>query len=84
MRTTVTLDPDVSAHVHRVMRERGITFKEALHAVLRRGLGLDEPAERVVTPTFSLGEPSVPLDGALRLAADLEDDELARRLARGT
>jgi hypothetical protein len=37
-----------------------------------------EPA--IETPTFSMGEPTVPLDGALRLAADLEDEELVRRL----
>jgi hypothetical protein len=82
MRTTVTLDPDVEAHVRRVMRERGVSFKQALNDAVRRGF--EGPKLATVTPTFSMGEPTVPLDGALRLAADLEDDDLVRRLAKGS
>jgi hypothetical protein len=84
MRTTVTLDPDVEAHVRRVMRERGLSFKQALNDAVRRGFATTSQEPATVTPTFSMGEPTVPLDGALRLAADLEDDELVRRLAQGS
>jgi hypothetical protein len=84
MRTTVTLDPDVEAHVRRVMRERGVTFKQALNDAVRRGFEAAPQEPVIATPTFSMGEPTVPLDGALRLAADLEDDELVRRLAQGS
>jgi hypothetical protein len=84
MRTTVTLDPDVEAHVRRVMRERGLTFKQALNDAVRRGFEVAPKEPAIATPTFSMGEPTVPLDGALRLAADLEDDELVRRLAQGS
>jgi hypothetical protein len=84
MRTTVTLDPDVEAHVRRVMRERGLSFKQALNDAVRRGFEAAPQRPAVATPTFSMGAPTVPLDGALRLAADLEDDELVRRLAQGT
>jgi hypothetical protein len=84
MRTTVTLDPDVEAHVRRVMRERGSTFKQALNDAVRRGFETGPKPPATTTPTFSMGEPTVPLDGALRLAADLEDDELVRRLAQGS
>jgi hypothetical protein len=84
MRTTVTLDPDVEAHVRRVMRERGLTFKQALNDAVRRGFEAAPQGSVVATPTFSMGEPTVPIDGALRLAADLEDDELVRRLAQGS
>lgn len=42
MRTTVTLDPDVDALIKRDMRERGLTFKQALTTpcarVSRQGL----------------------------------------------
>jgi hypothetical protein len=82
MRTTVTLEPDVEAHVRRVMRERGLSFKQALNDAVRRGFEGTEAA--VVTPTFSMGEPTVPLDSALRLAADLEDDEFVRRMSVGS
>jgi hypothetical protein len=79
MRTTVTLAPDVRALVERRMAEQGLTFGEALNGALRSALAPRE--EDQGTPTFSMGEPSVPVEKALRLAAELEDDELARRLS---
>jgi len=39
LRTRVTLDPDVAAELRVLMRERGITFMEAINQTLRRGLG---------------------------------------------
>ncbi|HEY7280408.1 MAG TPA: antitoxin [Actinomycetota bacterium] len=82
MRTTVTLDPDVEALVRRTMRERGLTFKQAVNLAIREGLrpGGDRPPVR--TQTFSMGNPTgVPLTRALQLAGDLEDEELARKIA---
>lgn len=38
MRTTVTLDPDIEAMLKRVMRERGVSFKEALNSAVRDSL----------------------------------------------
>ena len=84
MRTTVTLDPDTAALVDRVMRERGVSFKQAVNEAIRRGLGQADAGstEPFRTPTFSMGwNENAGLDRALRLAGDLEDDELARRLA---
>jgi hypothetical protein len=79
MRTTVTLDPDVEALVKRAMRERGISFKDAVNGAIRGGLG-GSPAP-FKTPARRMGfDPSVPLDKALRLAGDLEDEQLRRRL----
>lgn len=80
MRTTVTLDPDVEALVKQLMRERGLSFKEALNCAVRAGLGKPR-GEKFETPTHRLGEPTVPLEQALRLAGELEDEELVRRLA---
>lgn len=82
MRTTVTLDPDVEALLHKAMRERQLTFKEALNQAVRSGLAAQAPAVEFRTPTFPMGfEPTIPLDKALRLAAELEDEELIRKLA---
>ena len=82
MRTTVTLDPDVEALLHKAMRERQLSFKDALNQAVRSGLAAQAPAATFHTPTFRMGfEPTVPLDKALRLAADLEDEELMRKLA---
>lgn len=63
------------------MRDRGVSFKQAVNEAIRAGLGRagGEPAR---TPTFRLGhEAVIPWDKALRLAAEFEDEELARRLA---
>ena len=38
MRTTVTLDPDVERVLQTAMRERGISFKQALNDAVRAGL----------------------------------------------
>lgn len=80
MRTTITLDPDVVAMVRKLMRERGLSFKEAVNQALRAGLaGNQRPRFR--TATHDMGEPAIPLDKALRLAGELEDEELLRKLA---
>ncbi len=82
MRTTVTLEPDVEALLHKAMRERQLSFKEALNQAVRSGLAAQAPPTAFHTPTFRMGfEPTVPLDKALRIAAELEDEELVRKLA---
>lgn len=83
MRTTVTLDADTAALVQREMRDRGISFKEAINVAIRRGLN-DTSNFDFTTPTFHMGEPhGVDLDKALQLAGDLEDAEIAHELERG-
>jgi hypothetical protein len=81
MRTTVTLEPDTEQHVRRLMRERGMTFKEAVNHAIRSGIYSPGSRADFSTPTFDMGPPAVPLDRALALAGELEDEELARRLA---
>jgi hypothetical protein len=83
MRTTVTLDPDTRLLVERAMRERGLTFKEAVNQGIRAGLGASASVPREYTTPRHLGPAKVDLTKALQLAADLEDDALARRLAEG-
>lgn len=46
MRTTLTLDDDVAAKLKKVAERRKLTFKEAVNATLRRGLGAQEPVEK--------------------------------------
>lgn len=84
MRTTVTLDADAEALVKELMRARGVSFKEAVNEAIRRGLGRRGrgSARPFRTKTFSMGwREGVDLDHALSMAAELEDVELARRLA---
>jgi hypothetical protein len=82
VRTTITLDPDVAALVKKAMRERGQTFKEAINDALRTILG-GGGAEPVRTPQHAMGRPTIPLDHALRVAAELEDAEIQRKLSVG-
>ena len=84
MRTTVTLDPDVEAMIRKAMRERGLTFKEALNTALRAGLSGSAGATSrpFQQKTFAMGfRPELGLDKALSLAAELEDEEIARKLS---
>ena len=82
MRTTITLDPDVEALVKDLMNQRGLSFKQAVNQAIRAGLAPRRSAGRFHSPTFEMGfDPSLPWDKALRMAAELEDDELARKLA---
>lgn len=81
MRTTVTLDPDTDAIVRRLMRERSLSFKQAVNEAIRAGIVSSRTRRRTRTPVHDLGQPRIPIDQALRLAADLEDEELLRKLA---
>ncbi len=82
MRTTVTLDSDVELKLQALMTARGLTFKEAINSALRAGLAPNTPAD-VAFPTFDMGQPTVDLTHAGRIAATLEDDETARKLQVG-
>jgi len=81
VRTTVTLDEDTSRLLQEHMRRRGITFKQALNDALRAGLTATPQQQAFVVRAVAMGSPRVDLDKALALAADLEDDELIRKMA---
>jgi len=83
VRTTVTLDPDTEALVRRRMKERGLSFKAAVNEAIRAGLGPAAGRPTLRTPVSDLGLPTVNLDRALALAAELEDEELVRRQRTG-
>jgi hypothetical protein len=83
MRTTVTLDPDVEVKLKQAARERGVSFKAVLNEAVRTGLGGDtQTARRYRMPAVRMGvRPGVELDRSLRLAGELEDAELVRKLS---
>jgi len=84
MRTTVTLDPDVEALLRNRMRERGVSFKEALNQAIRAGLAVVPrgTTRQYVQRTYHMGfRPEVALDQALSLAASAEDQEIIRKLS---
>ena len=84
MRTTITLDPDVERLLRAVVRERGVSLKQALNEAARAGLAprRGPRRRRFVQRTFALGaEPAFRWDKAMAVADAIEDEELARRLA---
>jgi len=83
MRTTVTLDPDVAALVHKDMRERSVPFKQAVNDAIRAGLAGRRRGSHYVVRARPMGKPAVPLTKALQLGDDLEDSEIVRKLALG-
>lgn len=84
MRTTVTLDPDTESLLRKRMTERQVSMKQALNDAVRAGLGATpRPAAPFRSPAFELGMPSVPLDRALQLAGELEDEEIIRKARAG-
>lgn len=59
-----------------------MSFKEALNDAIRSASS--SPRADFVTETSSMGESRINLDRALQVAADLEDDELVRRMRAGS
>lgn len=83
MRTTVDLDPHLLRRVRAEARRRGVSFKEMLTTVVRRGLDAAPRRTPYRCPTFSMGQPAgrVDLDKALALSSVLEDEATATKLA---
>ena len=83
VRTTVTLDPDVQALIRTAMKERGISFKEALNSAVRAGLTQRKARRRhFAQKSYSLGsDQNFRWDKALEAAAAIEDEELSRKFS---
>jgi hypothetical protein len=83
MRTTVTLDPDVDALVKKLMKERELTFKQAINEAIRMGFARDKRTSGFRTPTYDMGEPLIDLTKALQIAGEIEDQEIIRKMKLG-
>ena len=80
----MTLDPDTEQLVRRRMKERKVSFKQALNDAIRDGAPSSAVRVEFRTQTASLGESSVGLDRALQVAGKLEDDDLIRKMRSGS
>ena len=84
MRTTLTIDDMLAKELKEIAHRRGLAFKEVVNRALAAGLkAMRSPvrAKRYKATTHAMGEPKVPdLDAALQLVADLEAEEIARKL----
>jgi len=84
VRTTLTIDDRIGEALKELARRQGKSFKQVVNEVLRRGLG-SEVAESVAeyrVRSHSLGlRQDIDLTKATQLAAALETEEQARKLA---
>jgi len=82
MRTTVTLDHDVVKLLRNAAHQQHRSTKAVLNDGLRAGLGKKPAVKRkkYSFPTFSMGSPTIDLTKATAIAAEMEDQEIIRKL----
>jgi hypothetical protein len=83
MRTTITLDPETAALVEKAMTQRKLSFKQVVNEAIVRGLTTTTPPRPFRTPTRSMGVATINLDKATQIAAELEDEEIIRKMSLG-
>jgi hypothetical protein len=86
MRTTVTLDDDLVATLKWRALERGVPFKQVLNEAIRAGIADRGRSGRPyrMKPARALRlQPGIDMHKALQLAAELEDEEIMRKLEQG-
>lgn len=85
MRTTIDLDPDVDVRLRALAKERGVPLKVVINDALRAAAHPSRSnAEPYRMRTKALGaRPGLGLAKALQLAAEIEDDEITRKLDVG-
>ena len=82
---TVKLDSDVAEQLRALAHSRNVSFDAALNTAVRAGLAAEHGEStpfRVDARPMGL-RPGVDITHALRLAADLEDEEIIRKLQLG-
>jgi hypothetical protein len=76
MRTTLTLDSDVTKLLEKKSRSANITYKQVVNDALRRGFGVKEATHRPYQPlVFDMGGTLVDLTKANSLIAQLDDQD---------
>jgi len=62
MRTTLTIDEDVAIRLVELQKNKGVTLKEAVNSLLRKGLSVEEKPQKVKPfkiKARSLGKPLI-------------------------
>ena len=86
MRTTVNIADDVLQDLRELSRSRKTSLADTVTEVLRTGLAqISRPRlrRRYRQKTYDMGVPRVDLTKALQVAAELEDEEILRKLEQG-
>ena len=83
MRTTVDLEAGLLKRLRVEARRRGVSVKELLGMLVRRGLDEKTKGRKPFRQrTFSMGKPMFNVDKALQFAGQLEDAETIKKLYR--
>ena len=86
MRTTLTLDPDVTEMLRVRISEEKATMKQVVNEALRRGLSAGpgpRPKKRFRVVPFSLGfQPGIDQDKLNQLVDELEVQEFAAKFSK--
>ncbi len=79
----MTLDPDVEVLIRTAMKERGLSFKDAVNLAIRSGLTQGRQSQQTfVQKTYSMGgEQLFRWDKALEAASLIEDEEQVRKIS---
>ncbi len=84
MRTTLTLEEDVSVHLKEAVHDLKKPFKKVVNQALRLGLEqLKNPPKlkKYKLKTVKMGyDPNYNLDKSLQMAANMEDEEIIRKI----
>jgi len=82
MRTTVRIDDDLLAQLKERARAEGVSLAELVNRLLRAGVERKRPRRRTVRiRPADMGAPRIDLDRALHVAAELEEEEILRKMA---
>ena len=87
MRTTVRIDDDLLRDLKQRAQHEKCSLTSIVNKVIRHGLRSREASGRTSKPfrqkTYRMGPPLVDVAKALALAAQLEDEEIVRKLGLG-
>jgi len=86
MRTTVRIDDDLLRELKKRAKQEDASLTQQVNQAIRRGLEPDSAKKRVPRfkqKTYAMGTAKFNVDKALAFAAELEDEEIMRKLALG-
>ena len=85
MRSTVRIDDDLMAELKEWAHRENVSQTRLLNRLLREGMKALREKRSCKTPyketTIAMGAPRIDLDKALALAAELEDEEILRKMS---
>ena len=84
-RSSVRIDDDLMSELKALAHRENVSLTRILNRVIRQGLttarSKPKSSKRYKEVPVSMGKPRVEIDKALTLAAELEDEEIIRKLS---